>query len=216
LLDLTVRSEEMSTLDELATFDEGVASHAEAPPIVSVKAEEVFGAPATTDEQQQQQQSGNGFDGLLSSEDMNSPLTYFRYYVGHVGRHGNEFLEFDINSEGVLKYANNSNYRKDTIIKKQCKVSASVLQEMKRLIIESHLLECDDSSWPEPDRNGRQELEVHIGNTHLSLVTNKITLFDEVERSHDPKGLESFFFLVRDMKALVLALVGLHFKIKAI
>lgn len=209
----------MSTLDELATFEDGVV-HSEAPPTVTVKVEDAIAATSAAeveqDQQQNQQQQGSGFDTVVVTEDMNSPLTYFRYYVGHVGRHGNEFLEFDINSEGVLKYANNSNYRKDTIIKKQCKISASVLQEMKRLILESHLLECDDSSWPEPDRNGRQELEVHVGNTHLSLVTNKITLFDEVERSHDPKGLESFFYLVRDMKALVLALVGLHFKIKAI
>lgn len=206
----------MSTLDELAQFEDGAVSNVEAPPAVSVKLEDAATGLAEVSEGDAGQQQGNGFNTFVVTEDMNSPLTYFRYYVGHVGRHGNEFLEFDINAEGILKYANNSNYRKDTIIKKQCKVSAAVLQEMKRLILQSHLLECDDSNWPEPDRNGRQELEVHVGNTHLSLVTNKITLFEEVEKSRDPKGLESFFHLVRDMKALVLALVGLHFKIKAI
>ena len=32
----------------------------------------------------------------------------------------------------------------------------------------------DDASWPEPDRVGRQELEVVIGNEHISFCTSKI------------------------------------------
>lgn len=152
----------------------------------------------------------------VASETMNSPFFYLRYYVGHVGRNGNEFLEFDINEHGVVKYANNSSYRRDTIIKKQLKVSRAVLEEIKRLILKSGILECDDSKWPEPDRNGRQEMEVRVGNTHLSLVTNKMNLMEDIEASQDPQGLAAFTFLVHDVKALVLQLVSLHFKIKAI
>lgn len=152
----------------------------------------------------------------VSVETSSSPFTYFRYYVGHMGRHGNEFLEFDLHADGTLKYANNSNYRKDSMIKKVVKVSPAVVEEIKRLILQGGLLDCDDSNWPEPDRDGRQELEVHIGNTHLSLVTNKFTLLEEVEKSNDPRGLGAFYFVVRDVKALVLSLISLHFKIKAI
>lgn len=33
---------------------------------------------------------------------------YLRYYTGHVGRYGNEFLEFELSEGGLLRYANNS------------------------------------------------------------------------------------------------------------
>jgi Mago nashi protein len=36
---------------------------------------------------------------------------YVRYYVGHRGRFGHEFMEFELSSSGKLRYANNSNYK---------------------------------------------------------------------------------------------------------
>lgn len=32
----------------------------------------------------------------------------------------------------------------------------------------------DDANWPEPDRVGRQELEIVMGNEHISFTTSKI------------------------------------------
>ncbi|ORC90697.1 mago nashi-like protein [Trypanosoma theileri] len=151
----------------------------------------------------------------MPEETMDSHLYHLRYFAGHTGRYGNEFLEFDIRDNGTLKYGNNSRYRNENIIKKQARVSPAVLEEIKRLIISSGVLESDDERWPQPDRNGRQELEIRLGNTHISLVTNKITSLSEVENSENPKGLETFYYFVRDIKSLVLALVSLHFKIKA-
>ncbi|CBH11997.1 mago nashi-like protein,putative [Trypanosoma brucei gambiense DAL972] len=148
-------------------------------------------------------------------ETMQSCLHYVRYFAGHTGRYGNEFLEFDIRDDGTLKYGNNSRYRNENIIKKQARISPAVLEEIKRLIILSGILERDDECWPQPDRNGRQELEIHLGDTHISFVTNKITSLSEVESPDKPKGLDTFYYFVRDIKALVLALVSLHFKIKA-
>jgi protein mago nashi len=133
-----------------------------------------------------------------------------------MGKYGNEFLEFEVSGDGTLKYANNSNYRKDGMIKKQARLSLAVVDEIKRLALSRRILECDDAKWPEPDRNGRQELELRIGNTHLSFVTNKITLMEEIERSSDPQGLGAFSFFVHDVRALVLALVSLHFKVNAV
>ncbi|RNF06529.1 mago nashi-like protein [Trypanosoma conorhini] len=152
---------------------------------------------------------------LAPEETMESHLHHIRYFAGHTGRYGNEFLEFDIRDDGTLKYGNNSRYRNENIIKKQARVSPAVLEEIKRIIITSAVLESDDESWPQPDRNGRQELEIHLGDTHISLVTNKITSISEVEKTDNPKGLETFYYFVRDIKSLVLALVSLHFKIKA-
>ena len=65
---------------------------------------------------------------------------YLRYYVGHRGKFGHEFLEFDFRPDGKLRYANNSNYKNDTLIRKECVVSKSVLAELKRIVHDSDIL----------------------------------------------------------------------------
>mmetsp|Transcript_36087 Transcript_36087/g.102158 ORF Transcript_36087/g.102158 Transcript_36087/m.102158 type:complete len:149 (+) Transcript_36087:132-578(+) len=141
---------------------------------------------------------------------------YVRYYVGHKGKFGHEFLEFEFRPDGKLRYANNSNYKNDTMIRKEVYVTPSVIQEVKRIIEDSELLNEDDSNWPEPDRIGRQELEVVLGNEHISFATTKIGSLLEVQQSKDPEGLRIFYYLVQDLKCLVFSLVGLHFKIQPI
>lgn len=66
---------------------------------------------------------------------------YLRYYVGHKGKFGHEFLEFEFRPDGKLRYANNSNYKNDTIIRKEVFVTASVLRECRRVISESEVSE---------------------------------------------------------------------------
>ena len=44
---------------------------------------------------------------------------YLRYYVGHKGRFGHEFLEFEFRPNGKLRYANNSHYKNETMIRKE-------------------------------------------------------------------------------------------------
>ncbi|EPY23969.1 protein mago nashi [Strigomonas culicis] len=150
------------------------------------------------------------------NETMGSHFYYIRYFAGHTGRYGNEFLEFELKEDGTLKYANNSHYRNENIIKKQARVSPAVIDEVRRLVIQSGVVDCDDERWPQPDRNGRQELEIRVGNTHLSFVTNKITSLNEIENTSYEKGLTTFYYFIRDVKALILALVSIHFKIKAV
>ncbi|AIO00574.1 mago nashi-like protein, putative [Leishmania panamensis] len=157
-----------------------------------------------------------GVAAVSPAETVESQLYYVRYYSGHTGRYGNEFLEFEISDTGSLKYVNNSNYRNDFIIKKQARVSPAVLEEVKRLILRYAVCESDDERWPTPDRNGRQELEVHLGNTHISLVTNKLTSMADIPNGSETVGLVRFYNFVRDIKALIFALVSIHFKIKPI
>merc|ERR1712220_42826 len=90
---------------------------------------------------------------------------YLRYYVGHKGKFGHEFLEFEFRPDGKLRYANNSNYKNDTMIRKEVFVNECVLQDLKRIMKE------DDNNWPHPDRVGRQELEVVLGDEHISFTT---------------------------------------------
>uniref|UniRef100_M4B2C4 Uncharacterized protein n=1 Tax=Hyaloperonospora arabidopsidis (strain Emoy2) TaxID=559515 RepID=M4B2C4_HYAAE len=64
---------------------------------------------------------------------------YVRYYVGHRGKFGHEFMEFEFRGDGKLRYANNSNYKKDSMIRKEVTVSQSVIDEVKRIISDSEI-----------------------------------------------------------------------------
>eukprot|EP00921_Rhytidocystis_pertsovi_P021355 GHVQ01034124.1.p1 GENE.GHVQ01034124.1~~GHVQ01034124.1.p1 ORF type:complete len:150 (-),score=16.29 GHVQ01034124.1:354-803(-) len=141
---------------------------------------------------------------------------YVRYYVGHKGRYGHEFLEFELRSDGRLRYANNSNYKNDTMIRKEAYVSQAVMQELKRIIEESEITKEDDSEWPQPDRVGRQELEIVLENDHISFTTSKIGSLSDVQSCTDSTGLRVFYYLVQDLKCLVFSLIGLHFRIKPV
>ncbi|KAL2301931.1 hypothetical protein Nmel_011332 [Mimus melanotis] len=187
---------------------------------------------------------------------------YLRYYVGHKGKFGHEFLEFEFRPDGEsgagargrwaalleggmagrgyprrkLRYANNSNYKNDVMIRKEVRaarlgamgqlkglwarlgayVHKSVMEELKRIIDDSEITKEDDALWPPPDRVGRQELEIVIGDEHISFTTSKIGSLIDVNQSKDPEGLRVFYYLVQDLKCLVFSLIGLHFKIKPI
>ena len=71
----------------------------------------------------------------------------------------------------------------------------------------------DDSKWPQKNKDGRQELEIRLGNEHISFETAKIGSLVDVQESADPEGLRVFYYLVQDLKALVFSLISLHFKV---
>jgi len=146
---------------------------------------------------------------------------YVRYYAGHSGRFGNEFLEFDFRAVGdgtgaIARYANNSNYRNDSLIRKELFLSNSVLAEVKRIVRESDILGEDDAHWPMKNRDGKQELEIRLGQEHISFETCKLGSLNDVQESDDPEGLRVFYYLVQDLKALIFSLISLHFKIRPI
>ncbi|KAI5796971.1 Mago nashi protein [Pyronema domesticum] len=146
---------------------------------------------------------------------------YVRYYSGHNGRFGHEFLEFDFRvladgKSAMARYANNSNYRNDSLIRKEMCVSGLMIKEIKRIIKESEIMKEDDAKWPQKNKDGRQELEIRMGNEHISFETAKIGSLVDVQESSDPEGLRVFYYLVQDLKALVFSLIALHFKIKPI
>ncbi|KAK3073200.1 Protein mago nashi [Teratosphaeriaceae sp. CCFEE 6253] len=172
---------------------------------------------------------------------------YVRYYSGHSGRFGHEFLgvcpphrprpgnlppsredsstdpsvEFDFRVVGdgrsaLARYANNSNYRNDSLIRKEMCVSSLMLAEIKRIIKDSEIMKEDDTKWPQKNKDGRQELEIRLGSEHISFETAKIGSLVDVNESEDPEGLRVFYYLVQDLKALVFSLISLHFKIKPI
>lgn len=60
--------------------------------------------------------------------------------VGHKGKFGHEFMEFEFSSTGKLRYANNSNYKNDSMIRKEVVVSQAVLDEVRRIIQEADII----------------------------------------------------------------------------
>ena len=76
----------------------------------------------------------------------------------------------------------------------------------------------DDKNWPEPSKGeeGRQEFEIVLGREHVSFATAKIGSLLDVQDSNDPEGLRIFYYLVQDLRCMVLSLIGLHFRIKPI
>lgn len=65
---------------------------------------------------------------------------YLRYYIGHKGKYGHEFLEFEFRPDGKFRYANNSNYKNDTMIRKEVYVSQTVLNELKRMVEDTDIM----------------------------------------------------------------------------
>ena len=54
----------------------------------------------------------------------------------------------------------------------------------------------DNNNWPQPDRVGHQELEIAMGNGHISFTTSKIESLIDVKSSKDPEGLQIFYYLI--------------------
>lgn len=102
------------------------------------------------------------------------------------------------------------------MIRKEVYVSPAVLNELKRIVEDSEIIKEDDKHWPEPDRIGRQELEVVLNGEHISFATTKIGSLLEVQSSEDPEGLKVFYYLIQDIKCLAFSLINNHFKIQPI
>ncbi|KAJ9112288.1 hypothetical protein QFC19_000707 [Naganishia cerealis] len=123
----------------------------------------------------------------------------FYLSTGHQGMHGHEFLEFEY-SQGRLRYANNSNYRNDSLIRKEMWIGPLLIDELKRIVKESEITKEDDSQWPRKNIVGKQELEIRIGNEHISFETAKIGSLNDIQDSQDPDGLRVFYYLIQDLK----------------
>ena len=128
-----------------------------------------------------------------------TPRFYIRYYVGHKGKFGHEFLEFEFRPDGKLRYANNSNYKNDTMIRKEAYVSPPVLYELKRIVDDAEIMKENDQLWPAPDRVGRQELEILIGDEHISFTTSKIGSLLDINRKRFRKKNLKVFSIKKDM-----------------
>eukprot|EP00970_Alexandrium_tamarense_P019945 scaffold14657_cov248-Alexandrium_tamarense.AAC.1 len=86
-----------------------------------------------------------------------------------------QHFEFELSPSGKLRYANNSNYRNATMIRKEVHLSPAVVEETRRIIQSSDITKIDDSKWPEPQKGkARQELEIKMGCEHIAYTCAEI------------------------------------------
>ncbi len=78
------------------------------------------------------------------------------------------------------------------LLSPQAYVHQCVLDELKRVIEDSEIMQEDDALWPSPDRVGRQELEIVMGDEHISFSTSKIGSLVDVNQSKYEKENPSY------------------------
>ena len=74
---------------------------------------------------------------------------------------------------------------------------------MRAWPLPAQILKEDDANWPPPDKVGRQELEIIMGETHISFTTTKLGSLMQVQQSKDPDGLRIFYYLVQVTTAVL-------------
>ncbi|KAG7337190.1 mago nashi-like protein [Nitzschia inconspicua] len=143
---------------------------------------------------------------------------YLRLYIGHKSKaYGHEFMEFEVCPSGNLRYANNSNYKDDSIIRREVSLGPAVVKELKRIIRISEISTVDDEQWDTPPMSARQqELEIKIGNEHIAFTCAEIMSLADIKDSRDPKGMTVLYYLTQDLKCFIQSLINLHFKIQPI
>ena len=88
------------------------------------------------------------------------------------------------------------------------------MDELRRIVLESEILKENDENWPDPDKVGKQELEILLDNKHISFKTSKFGSFMDVKNSKDPNGMAVFHYLLQDIKCMVFSIINMHFRIK--
>ena len=54
-------------------------------------------------------------------------------------------------------------------------VSSLMISEIKRIIKDSEIMKEDDSKWPQKNKDGRQELEIRVGNEHILFEVGSVS-----------------------------------------
>lgn len=59
-------------------------------------------------------------------------------------------------------------------------VSSLLISEIKKIVRDSEIMKEDDAKWPEKNKDGRQELEIRLGNEHISFEVQNIRLLSNM------------------------------------
>ncbi|KAF2292012.1 hypothetical protein GH714_000132 [Hevea brasiliensis] len=120
---------------------------------------------------------------------------YLRYYVGHKGKFGHEFRP-----DGKLRYANNFNYKNDTMIRKEVFLTPIVLKECRCIISESEPVRVTETNMAMAAEDDEFYLRYYVGHkgnsamSSLSSSSNQMASFDTpttpfTRTTPDPQGV---------------------------
>jgi len=110
--------------------------------------------------------------------------------TGHSGRHGHEFLEFEY-SHGRLRYANNSNYRNDSLIRKESPyLFCFFLLRLLHLSCSSNFLFCDFVI-----RVNSYQIYGYNYSVCVSIGSEGVEADCRVERNHQVRSSSFSYFL---------------------
>lgn len=127
------------------------------------------------------------------------------------GRGRREKLELFPN--GILRLESQS---EDGRVAKEVRVAPEMIDEVCDLVEREQVFELDHQRWPEPGRVSTQELEVVVGPRRVFLATTEVGHAVEARTSADPDGLLRFFYLVRDIREILLLFVKVHHHVNPI
>ena len=101
---------------------------------------------------------------------------YVRYFAKMVvgGGRDQEFQEFEFCSNGRFRFARNflqGGFFEGKQLRKECFLSQASLRVLKGLVLKSGILQMDDSQWPAPTRESRQEIEIKCQGIHVVFAT---------------------------------------------
>jgi protein mago nashi len=150
----------------------------------------------------------------------NNKEFYLRFYNGGYKdiEYGHEFLEFDIRHNpndnfAIIRYANQSNYRNEELIKREIYISILVFEELLRILRESQILLENDKDWPQPLSESKQELEIRYGKNIKILKCKGLLSLSSIKNEKDVEGLKIFYYHIQDLKVFIFSLISLHFKV---
>ena len=95
-------------------------------------------------------------------------------------------------------------------------VNDIIIEEVKRIVSDANMTSYTDRKWPEPDKVGKQEMLIKLDGKECEFVTTKFGAYNDVVNSADKEGLTAFWYLVQDLKCLVLSLINAHFRVKPV
>ncbi|GIQ84594.1 mago nashi protein [Kipferlia bialata] len=86
--------------------------------------------------------------------------------------------------------------------------------EVRKQIMNTKVMDWDDSVWPDADENGLQELEVSLGDedNHVSFRTSIFGTSTEIKEACEDGTLQQFHYLADDMRDMVFGLIRLHYQ----
>jgi len=162
-----------------------------------------------------------GHPSEVSHENENETVDddfYLRYYVGYrSGNTNHSFTEFEVYASGKLRYARRTASEQDhqPVLRRELHLNAAVVEEFKRLITASNVIDLDDQKWPEPANDlssGRQELECKVGRHHIAYTTVQLNNLSDIQATEDASGLTVFQTLTTDLLELVSTLIDYFFE----